>query len=301
MPPSVHMKETRTVYMRFGKFPNSHIFVGPLIFTCIRSRIVWQDSLLSISYDRATSTTSMSRGAQSHALGNDTLPYNECMLKLCIIALEIVASRATSTSTHHEVVLIEERRQEILAIQQQESRHLKDVSACTSRANHLEHWNWNMHRSYVISELCRPMITKHQHKDPYIRHLRTICIEALTDTVAAFLNLHSLTTFARTSWAAVHRSLSSALLLGILREPARNETVQKLIKELIAVMSSIEFVDFSEIPAPISRAVAALCRLNVVNGSEPSGSENSCVTSSSSETSPHAQMYAVLWGMPSIV
>lgn len=288
----------------------------------IWTRIIWQDSLLSISYDRVTPTGNLTGWDTAHpARPADGFSYADCMLQLCTIALDVVRRRAQPVSTQHELQSIEERRRELQTITEGAHIHLRDSSTCALMKDHLEHWNWRMHYSYVVSELCRPMLAKREqrhrgHEATSIGDLQRVCINALVDTVDAFLKLQNLTIFARTSWAAVHRSLGSALLLGILKEPARSEAVRLTIDQLITVMSSIEYTDASEIPAPVTRAVEALQRLNIVaNASGRGGSsghgENqvdfavdgfdtvSPPTTSdlSSGDSPHAQMQRILWGV----
>src|SRR3569833_1793234 len=82
----------------------------------LRSRIIWQDSLLSISYDRATSTTALTRWDPLFVSWPDGLPYVECMLRFCTIALDVVTRRAAPMSMEQEVMRIEKRRDEVAAI-----------------------------------------------------------------------------------------------------------------------------------------------------------------------------------------
>ncbi|KAK3367382.1 hypothetical protein B0T24DRAFT_635715 [Lasiosphaeria ovina] len=271
----------------------------------IWSRIIWQDSLLSISYDRATPTANLTRWDTPHlAPPGDGFSYTECMLQLCTIALDVVGSRTQRTGFQRELQRIEERRREVEAISQQAQAHLREPSACALMKDHLEHWNWRLHRSYVVSELCRPMLAKqrdhhhhhhshgHGNSDAVVATLRRVCIDALVDTVDAFAKLQNLTAFARTSWAAVHRSLGSALLLGILGEPARSERVRLMLDQLVAVMLSFEYADASEMPGPVTRAVEALQRLNIQDGA--AGGDDGSQASQGS--SPYAQMERILWG-----
>ncbi|KAM7199034.1 C6 transcription factor [Rhypophila sp. PSN 637] len=290
----------------------------------IWSRIIWQDSLLSISYDRVTPTGNLTGWDTAHpARPDDGFSYADCMLQLCTIALDVVRRRAQPTSTQHELQRIQECRRNLQSITEQAHLHLREASACALMKDHLEHWNWRMHHSYVVSELCRPMLAKREHRHGHRAHgstsatiaeLRRVCINALIDTVDAFLKLQNLTFFARTSWAAVHRSLGSALLLGILKEPARNEHVRAMINQLIEVMSNIEYTDASEMPAPVTRAVEALQRLNVLDNNVEGGGgdgerdqhefaldDAGIVSPQTTETastgdSPHAQMQRILWG-----
>jgi len=275
----------------------SRAWIG-LINLRSRSRIIWQDSLLSISYDRATPILSITSRAELRVPGPDGLSYVECMLQLCAIALDVVNGRSLETRPKQEALRIEERWRGVSTIEEQACNHLRDSSACTSMKDHLEHWNWRMHRSYIITEVCRPILSKHGRHDDVIRRLRAACIEALADTVDAFLHLHNLTAFARTSWTAVHRSLGSALLLGILKEPTRNERVRIMLDKLIAAMLTMEYFDVSDVPAPIRRAVDALTRLNRA-GESARGEAASSTESVSDEASPHAQMNHILWGPPS--
>ena len=144
------------------------------------------------------------------------------------------------------------------------------------------------------------------------------CVRALVDTVDAFLGLQNVTSIARLSWAAVHRALSSALLLGILKEPAREPQVCALLDRLVAVISAPDLAaDSAELPGPIARAVAALTWLNssedrlkgswrtvmsaidtqLDNQLGSGGISNwSTPTTSNEGGSPHAQMQQILWG-----
>ena len=258
-----------------------------------RARVIWQDSLLSISYDRATPTTAVTKW-EIASPGPEGFSYADCMLQLCTIALDVVCNRSEKMTLQWEIMRIEKRREEVREIYRQSAIHLRESSACASMKDHLEHWNWHMHRSYVVSELCRPMLAKRSDRRvDEVRRLRGVCIEALTDTVEAFLQLQNLTVVARTSWAAVHRSLSSALLLGIMKESARDDRIHGLLAKLISVMSSMEYLDVSEVPAPVARAVAALQQLN------DNDTDDHLSTSASDGDSPHQQMHNILWGADS--
>jgi hypothetical protein len=263
-----------------------------LVNTCSRfsrSRIIWQDSLLSISYDRATSTVSLTHREESPSSSLGSLTYNDCMLQLCIIATGVVNGRMARMTTQQEAARIEERQRQVAAIDGRAASHLREQLACASMKDHLEHCNWRMHRAYVVSEICRPMLARRGGSEVVTR-LRAACIDALADTVEAFLSLHNWTVFASNSWAAVHRSLGSALLLGVLREPGRSERARTLLDRLVAVMATMNTA--AALPAPLTRAVAALQELNVgaAQGTTPSES------SMGEGASPHAQVHRILWG-----
>lgn len=181
------------------------------------------------------------------------------MKKLCKIGLDIIRDRAGPQDYEHELLVIIDRRDELAAMMRQALHHLRDATAGKSMKDQLEHWNLYLHRSYVTAELYRPTLKRSTPDSELKAHLRETCIESLADTVDAFLGLQNITRFASQSWAAVHRSLSSALLLGILKEPIRNQRVRTLLEKLIAVMSDVtSTLDPSEISAPITRSISAL-------------------------------------------
>jgi len=187
------------------------------------------------------------------------------MRRLCKIGLDIVQQRAVSRSMHQQLLRIVEYRDQIQEDFEQMEDHLQDIAKCRSMRENLEFWNLYLHRSYILSELCRPTIrNKHfhgEHKE-LSQSLRSLCVESLANTVEAFLGLQNITKFASQSWAAMHRSLSSALLLGILGEPAKSERIQRLLSKLAAVISDVlTGVDPSELSAPLTRSVAALYKL----------------------------------------
>ena len=72
------------------------------------------------------------------------------------------------------------------------------------------------------------------------------------------------TAFARQSWAALHRALGAALMLGIIGEHTRSERARRLLSRFINVMADItNNLDPQEISSPIQRGLAALSKLGI--------------------------------------
>jgi hypothetical protein len=151
-----------------------------------------------------------------------------------------------------------------MAIMRDAAEHLRDSRKCTTSKETLEHWALYLHTSYSLSELCRPAISPSTTSSEIVKTFKAVCIENLANTVEAFLGLNNITFFARQSWAAVHRALSSALLLGILGEHIRSERASRLVGRFISLMSDItSTVDPTEVSAPVQRGIEALRRLNI--------------------------------------
>ncbi|KAF2268405.1 hypothetical protein CC78DRAFT_367226 [Lojkania enalia] len=262
----------------------------PLQHKVIRGKVwwalLWQDSLLSISYDRASSTTTIDHTVPlSQHTAPGTRTYVESMYRLCKVGLDIVRERQRPQNSHDALLRITEHRNELQEIMVDAADYLKDSRRCRSMRDQLEHWALYLHISYITSELCRPAISPSIANFDLSKTLRKTCIDSLTNTVEAFLGLQNMTPFATRSWASVHRSLSSALLLGILGEPTRNERARSLLTNLIAVLGDITAnVDPAELSAPITRSVAALERLLRLQNTRPTVRKTS--SESGSQSSP---------------
>jgi len=187
------------------------------------------------------------------------------MRRLCKIGLDIVQQRAFSRPMDQGLLHIVEYRDQMQGDFDQMEDHLTDIAKCRSMREHLEYWNLYLHRSYILSELCRPAIRNKRYRGEHkelAQSLRLLCVESLANTVEAFLGLQNITKFAGQSWAAVHRSLSSALLLCIVGEPTQSERVRDLVSKLAVVISDIlSGIDPTELSAPLTRSVAALHKL----------------------------------------
>ncbi|KAF2000568.1 hypothetical protein P154DRAFT_465791 [Amniculicola lignicola CBS 123094] len=250
--------------------------------------LLWQDSLLSISYDRASSTTTIDH---TIPLNPQTTPgtrtYVECMYRLCKVGLDIVRERQRPQNSHDALIRITEHRNELQEIMVDAADYLKDSRRCRSMRDQLEHWALYLHISYITSELCRPAISPSTASFELSKNLRRTCIDSLTNTVEAFLGLQNMSPFATRSWASVHRSLSSALLLAIIGEPMRNERARTLLSNLIAVLGDItSSVDPAELSAPITRSVSALQRLLTLQTARAAARTAGSDTGSASQPSP---------------
>jgi hypothetical protein len=289
-----------------------------VLLTAHRHRIIWQDSLLSISFDRVSSILSIDRHSPASNMPSGS--YIECMYNLCQIGLEIVQERSRDMRSDG-VIYITETQKRLEAINYGASGHLRDVKMIKSMKDHLEHWNFQMHRSYVTSELCRSVLTSSRKGPGAITSLRAVVLSNLLQTVNAFLSLQRINSFAKQSWAAVHRSLSSALLLCILGETKRVETTHQMISELVEVLSEMySKLESAEVPTPISRSIAVLQKFTIVPDSEEgqpldlgwddavniadlsfsaSRSLSSASThglSTESRASPYSKVNDILWG-----
>ena len=142
-----------------------------------------------------------------------------------------------------------------------------------------------MHTSYALSELYRPAISPSTSDYEIFKVFKQSCIDNLVNTVEAYLGLNNITSYTRQSWAAMHRALSSALLLGILGEHTRNERARRLIGRFIAVMGDItNSVDPHEISAPVQRGIVALRKLKIQEPRPPHFGDDTNILTSYNES-----------------
>jgi hypothetical protein len=292
-----------------------------------RWQIMWQDSLLSVTFDRLSST--MAATDSHYNTEGRQLNYLWAMRYLCKIGLGVVQERSTARSYSEHLSRISSVRDETNQIINKVVDHLTSVGKCKTIKDQLEFWNFHMHRSYILSELTRPTLTRKREISSRKRtassaledSLRHTCIASLAFTVEAFLGLQNVTKFATQSWAAVHRSLSSALLLGIIGEPAREPRVRLLLSRLLTVMSGVQSsIDPLEKSAPITRSLEALVKLipqysnagtffagdpqqfpgfemaDVQTSGSTSVGSTSSPAQASTGTSPMSMMHSIMWG-----
>ncbi|EMC95612.1 hypothetical protein BAUCODRAFT_71670 [Baudoinia panamericana UAMH 10762] len=291
--------------------------------------IIWQDSLLSLTYDRASTTA---------ATAFNTMPmpqnvgrvgdYHAAMYRLMKIGLDIVRDRATVASAVDQFERISEHQNAISTLMREAAPYLRDSRLCKSNIDMIEHWGFYLHTSYALSELYRPALSPSKAESELLQTFSRPCIDNLTNVVESYLGLNNITSFARQSWSATHRALSSALLLGILREHTRNDRARMLLARFMAVMIEItNSISAQEISAPLQRALSALSKLKIdeVQGQDegygphvegatsrsvgdrgskadhqatiitPAHSDGS---SSLEDHSPHSVLNSILWGDP---
>lgn len=223
--------------------------------------IIWQDSLLSITYDRNAALDVHTMPMPQHF--GPVSSYHASMYKMCKVGLDIISDRAKPCTARDHVARINTHREEISSIMRDAVEHLRDSRQCNTSRETLEHWALYLHTSYSMSELCRPAVSPSTSSE-IVKSFKPVCIENLVNTVEAFLGLNNITFFARQSWAAVHRALSSALLLGILGVHQHNDRARKLISRFVTLMSQItSTVDPTEVSGPVQRGIQALRKLKI--------------------------------------
>jgi hypothetical protein len=263
--------------------------------------IMWQESLLSITFDRVPASTTMDM-PDSTSLPYDAyvdggaFSYAGCMYQVCHVGLNIVQERRTPRDSLETLIRMSKYESELRQVMGNASGHLKSSSLCMTLKEQLQHWALYLHTSYIMAEVCREALKPKIPHTELSQAMKVTCIDSLTNTVQAFLGLSRLTSFASHSWTALSRALSSALVLGVLGEADSNEKVRSLLSQLLTCLQEImaRNVDGTEISAPIKRWVATLSKLT--SGRTSSSAGTSPVLDLDSDDSPYARVDEIIWG-----
>ncbi|KAI9376169.1 phenylacrylic acid decarboxylase [Aspergillus egyptiacus] len=197
------------------------------------SMTVWQDSLLSLCYDRPPIV--LTRGWAPDS-GESELSYTNVMHFLCWIALRIISvSELGDPQRQSNVALLAELDGTYARAQP----HLLERSSCRNLQQHLEHLALRMHTSFCVSVLCRPALKSRPSSiEPHtFETLRYRAKASLIDAAEAFLDFQALSVVPLRTWSMVHTVLSSTLLLCIWPETREDPECTNLQQRVIEVFS----------------------------------------------------------------
>lgn len=118
--------------------------------------VLWQESLLSITFDRSPSSTSLdipdvNEIPYDSFMENRTLSYSGCMYQVCRVGLEMVQDRRKPRDANETVARMGKFEQELRQIMGNAAAHLKSSALCTSFREQLQHWALYLHTSYIVS------------------------------------------------------------------------------------------------------------------------------------------------------
>jgi hypothetical protein len=259
--------------------------------------LMWQDSIISVTYDRAGST--LNYDGHTHfppevaELSFGSWTYDRCMYQLSRIGLGIVRERHSYDDIETTLVRMAHFEKEISDVQAGSAPTLRDFSLCTTFQERGHHWLFYLHRSYIMCELYRPAINPGAPSTELVQRMRSSCIEHLSHVVSGWLELLKVSYLTNRSWPAMQRALSSALLLGILRETETDPNTRILLLEFLHALEKVtEGLDTQDIWAPLQRSIFWLRKL--VTGARSSESSPH-LPDMGSEDSPYALMDRMMW------
>jgi hypothetical protein len=193
-----------------------------------------------MAYDRDPSTKIVDCGIPLQPrLQTSRRSYEESMYTLCRITLDILHRRVLSLEPEAWLTEVSELKARLDLILVDGQEHLRDVEKCRSIQNRLEHLALRLHLSFITSKICRRAFLLPALQEDVRHSIIQTCVEELKKTLGAFLDMNRLSTIASTAWEFLHRTLSSALLLGIIGRSAGTRNASSLLEHFIEVLSSL--------------------------------------------------------------
>jgi hypothetical protein len=118
--------------------------------------ILWQESLLSITFDRSPSSTSLDIPdpkllPYDSYTENGLLSYAGCMYQVCKVGLEMVQDRRIPRDSIDTLQRMQSYEQELRQVMGVAAPYLKSSAICTSFREQLQHWALYLHTSYIVS------------------------------------------------------------------------------------------------------------------------------------------------------
>ncbi|KNB14583.1 hypothetical protein FOXG_21160 [Fusarium oxysporum f. sp. lycopersici 4287] len=235
------------------------------------SNIVWQDALLSLAFDRPPASHEMNLESDLPALisldpSSQPLDYRQAMNWLCHLSFRHLPRLPQTEPVRNYSLLFHD----FDLYESSLAPHLQDLQRCTSIQELQEHYSLIVHRYFLLSTLCRPILSS-QNKGKFSGEECSMILNrfqgALKRSVCAFIKLRSISNLATRSWAFVHNGLASALLLSFIRQgsDAQVQDSQEILAELVKTLTerSDDVGQFSAAHKKALRAIQALQRSSV--------------------------------------
>ncbi|EWY82461.1 hypothetical protein FOYG_14554 [Fusarium oxysporum NRRL 32931] len=237
----------------------------------LRLAIVWQDALLSLAFDRPPASHEMNLESDLPALisldpSSQPLDYRQAMNWLCHLSFRHLPRLPQTEPVRNYSLLFHD----FDLYESSLAPHLQDLQRCTSIQELQEHYSLIVHRYFLLSTLCRPILSS-QNKGKFSEEECSMILNrfqgALKRSVCAFIKLRSISNLATRSWAFVHNGLASALLLSFIRQgsDAQVQDSQEILAELVKTLTerSDDVGQFSAAHKKALRAIQALQRSSV--------------------------------------
>ncbi|CZR43625.1 uncharacterized protein FPRO_07458 [Fusarium proliferatum ET1] len=207
------------------------------------SNIIWQDTLLSMCHARRP-LTMINVPGQDLGFQDSELTYHGFMRAICRISTTVL----NNDSCYIASVTIDMLEQ-LDSLHRKTKPYLQDPDRCKSSLEHLQHLALKMHKSFLVTFLCRPEIrnanrSSNQSQEVLSEQqlrIRGRAEENLFEAIKTFLEFRAVSAVPLRSWSMVHAALSSVLLLCIWEETRVKPECRCLREKVIEAFSSPEF------------------------------------------------------------
>lgn len=204
--------------------------------------LVWQDTFLSLTYDRPPNLPARRCKPPYSSASENGRSYAESIFNICDIILDL--SRVDNYGTGREGILQASWscKTKLEHVLQDSTPYLTSKTSCTTLRQHLERLALAIHVGYAISRLCYSYLDDNSEITPEQESLCLDCAWRAVQVVESFLDMRRLSANLCRSWAFVHNAVSCAILLKKLNclelLQDRPQHVEALIKKLTTVLEN---------------------------------------------------------------
>ncbi|OOQ89759.1 hypothetical protein PEBR_07235 [Penicillium brasilianum] len=201
--------------------------------------VIWQDTLLSMCFDRPTSVIMEAPPALDVlSFPDQSLSYHESMyyLNFCL-------NHGRSLRKTHNFDVILELVERIESIKLYMCHEMQDLKSCKNIQQRAHFFAFNLHLSFSIAWICRPALsnTARSSDTRDARHeIAKKCHQNLIEALHAFLKLQPICLFAARSWSFFHNGISSALLLALIDDTKADPEVRAMQECLLRTLPQNE-------------------------------------------------------------
>lgn len=202
--------------------------------------LVWQDTFLSLTYDRPPSTLTMSCPIP-YQHDTEGLNFPESIFTLCRLVLE-KARQEIAGNLPDPFESMCKYKQQLEGVRDAAAPFLKDKSKCVSLQDHLERLALGVHLGYLLCRLNRVYLDTVGPDSSFPADVAVDCVQRAMQVVECFLDLHRFSATVCRSWAFVHTSVSCAITLKSLSHvPLEDQRKpEMLVQRLTAVLEKEE-------------------------------------------------------------
>ncbi|CAH0031872.1 unnamed protein product [Clonostachys rhizophaga] len=224
--------------------------------------IVWQDTLLSMAFGRNPSSHEMYHETDLPPLGRHGsepvgLTYRQAMNWICHASMKyfVVPASPPESAIYNDIF------RTFAEIQASCAKHMRERSECQSLLEVQEHYSFILHRNFGISYLCRPILSRQGRQKMNQQDASDILsrvLDALKQSATAFISLRSISNYSTRSWAFLHNSLCSALMLGFIEQTKGLEETKDIQTQLIASLEASQELKRRSLSNAYPKALCAL-------------------------------------------
>lgn len=201
--------------------------------------LIWQDTFLSLTYDRPPNTINSNFPIPLTPNG-EGLPFQDSIFSICKIILERTRLEMSSDS-ELPINSVLEPKKKLEGLWDTVSPFLRERSRCTSLQQNLERLALGVHLGYAICRFTWIYVESAKQYSLPSDDMED-CARYAMLVIESFLGLHRFCAGVCRSWAFVHNAVSCAMTLkcldGMLRE--KNPRIEIVLQRLIAVLEKEE-------------------------------------------------------------